>query len=276
VIPDEENPPNDESAFESEAETALKTTKTTHGSLDPVQSEDDSDEEDDGVDEEIKHMISAYLTHDPPLHPRRCEHLRSLSITRLILLEHSINPITTCFRAPLVDKDQVVSRRSRKELLEMRKELQTSQHARVEPPSSHNILMVDQLSFGTFQQKRDKVEPTYKTGTTNSAPDKSASKKSPPEQPDIIITNFPSSWGVQVMKSTAVDDLRETVLRSQNLHPRDLIHNPSEPISRILRVCCKGLDRHQNVKIVEFLQIFQSTIGDAVSPQYSLETISLC
>ena len=65
------------------------------------------------------------------------------------------------------------------------------------------------------------------------------------------------------MTSAEVDDLQATVLRSQNLHPRALIRDTSGLVSRILTVCCRTLDRHQQIDTVKFLQMFQSTIGEA-------------
>jgi hypothetical protein len=138
------------------------------------------------------------------------------------------------------DKDQVVSRRAKKELRKAKTESQNSLQGSENVPEQHNILMVDQLWLW------------YIPGQSDS-------------EPDTVITSFPSRKGVQVRRSGEVDDLQTTVLRSQNLHSRDLIHNTADLVSRILTVCCRTLDRHQHVKTVEFLQMFQNSIGDAVS-----------
>lgn len=147
------------------------------------------------------------------------------------------------------DKDQVVSRRARKELREAKKELQEinggrSGHSRkVHIPESHNMLMVDQLWLWIIRARTD-------------------------SEPDTVITSFPNREGVRVRDSRTVDDLQATVLRSQNMHPRDPISDTTGLVSRILTVCCSTLDRHQSIKTVEFLQMFQNTIGDAVGISY--------
>lgn len=67
------------------------------------------------------------------------------------------------------------------------------------------------------------------------------------------------------------NDLQGSVLSHRcvpspsNLHQTAPISNSIDLVSRILAVICRGLDRHQNLKTVEFLQMFQNTIGDAAS-----------
>jgi hypothetical protein len=157
------------------------------------------------------------------------------------------------------DRDQVVTRRARKEARRSTKESSESDtdadqiaphastidgnlgntHSR-ENVAPHNILMVDQLWLWYFK-----------------SPEGSGI-------PDTLITSFPSREGVKMMESGAVDNLQASVLRNQNIHSRNPILTAAELISRIISVCCRTLDRHQHLKSVEFLQMFQSTIGDTV------------
>lgn len=115
--------------------------------------------------------------------------------------------------------------------------------------AEHSILMVDQLWLWRIPGKDE-------------------------SDPDTVITCFPSRTGAHVSPSTnfeetsaEIDDLKETVLRSHNFHPRALIENTDGLVSRILTVCCRTLDSHQQVHTLKFLQMFQSTIGEAVSPE---------
>jgi hypothetical protein len=161
------------------------------------------------------------------------------------------------------DRDQVVTRRARKEArrsTEESSEWDTDAHQIAPHPStidsnlgdthsrenvaSHNILMVDQLWLWYFKSPESGI-------------------------PDTLITSFPSREGVEMMDPGAVDDLQASVLRNQNTHSRDPILTSEELISRIISVCCRTLDRHQQLKSVEFLQMFQSMIGDAVRDIYS-------
>lgn len=134
------------------------------------------------------------------------------------------------------DRDQVVSRWVKREA--KRAKAVTGNFLKAAEP--HNILMVDQLWLWYIPSQND-------------------------SEPDTVITCFPSRKGVQHPMSREVDDLQANVLRSHNTHPRDLICNASNLVSRILTVCCGSLDRHQPAKSVDFMQMFQSTIGEAVS-----------
>jgi len=157
------------------------------------------------------------------------------------------------------DRDQVVTRRARKEAGDILTDSNSSENdidqstpklatssvtsvgglSKVVP---HNILMVDQLWLWYLKSPG---------GSGN---------------PDTLITSFPSRVGVRKKDSGAVDDLQASVLRNQTVHSRKPVLSTTDLISRIMTVCCRTLDRHQLLKSVEFLQMFQSTIGDAVSP----------
>jgi hypothetical protein len=145
------------------------------------------------------------------------------------------------------DKDQVVSRWMKRVSKGAGKVPEKSSNASKITAVRHNILMVDQLWLWCIP------------GNTES-------------DPDTVITCFPSRTGVEVAQSSdvgessaEVDDLQGAVLRTQNLHPRALIRDTAGLVSRILTVCCRTLDRHQQIDTVKFMQMFQSTIGEAVS-----------
>lgn len=138
------------------------------------------------------------------------------------------------------DKDQVVSRWAKREWRRVREGL--GQHRR-ETTVQHNILMVDQLWLWLIPG------PTY-------------------SDPDTIITSFPVRTRVQVplsvsMEETSaeVDDLQAAVLRRENLHPRDDIRDTDGLVSRILTVCCRTLDRHQQINTVKFYKCFRVQLG---------------
>jgi hypothetical protein len=155
------------------------------------------------------------------------------------------------------DIDQVVSRRAVKEARRSHKDSNISKihndtdttaekesdnqshQTIVEILESHNILMVDQLWLWFI-------------------------KSSDPGKPDIVITSFPTREGVKGKDSSAVDDLQASVLKNPTIHSRSPILSTQDLVSRIMTVSCRTLDRHQYLKSVEFLQLFQSTVGDAV------------
>jgi hypothetical protein len=154
------------------------------------------------------------------------------------------------------DTDQVVSRRAIKEAGGIHKDAcipqkyeenvsaveepeKVTQSSTVDAPKSHNILMVDQLWLWL-------IKPSDKS------------------KPDIVITSFPSREGVKGKDSAAVDDLQASILKNPTIHSRSAILSTQDLVSRIMTVSCRALDRHQYLKSVEFLQLFQSTVGDAV------------
>ena len=140
------------------------------------------------------------------------------------------------------DSDQVVARRAKKEK-------RTGMGEEKDGFNGHNILMVDQLWLW-FVRPLPSGIPT-------------------------IITSFPDREGVkdEMDYSRIVDDLQENVFKSLPRQSRDPIRNPEDLVSRILTLCCKTLDRHQHIKPMQFLQLFQSTIGDAVSFDCFLKTL---
>lgn len=182
-----------------------------------IDSDEDGDSDSDDDDDDWKSQIVAYLTHDPPLHPRRT-------------LDQSYYHMLPSTSAR--DSDQVVARRAKKEKREGLGEEGESFYG-------HNVLMVDQLWLW-FVRPTDDGIPT-------------------------IITSFPDREGVEAKNSRILDDLQENVFKSLPRQTREPIENPDALVSRILTLCCKTLDRHQHIKPMEFLQLFQSTIGDAVS-----------
>ena len=128
------------------------------------------------------------------------------------------------------DVDQVVSRRAIKEYRRAPDRESTRY-------KSHNILMVDQLWIWYIKRRNA-------------------------SEPDTVITSFPSREGEE---SRDMDDLQTEVLKNQGQHSREVISSTTDLVTRIMYVCCRTLDRHQHVKTVQFVQMFQSTIGDAVS-----------
>jgi hypothetical protein len=155
------------------------------------------------------------------------------------------------------DSDQVVTRRARKEAGEFKTDISSSERHMDRLSSSsgsgdgtpppkvlrHNILMVDQLWLWCVKARK------------NSG------------QPDILITSFPSREGVRTKDSRTVDDLQASILRVSNQagHSRGPILSTRDLISRVINVCCKTMEKTQDLQSVEFFHMFQSTIGDAVS-----------
>jgi len=137
------------------------------------------------------------------------------------------------------DRDQVVTRWVMRKLEQAKKEVVTASSRGIQVPK-HNILMVDQLWLWWIPARND-------------------------GEADIVISSFPKREGVRVKGSRAVDDLQAAVLRSRNIHQRTVIEDTTALLARILTVCSSTLDRHQAIKNVEFLHMFQSSIGDAVS-----------
>jgi hypothetical protein len=123
------------------------------------------------------------------------------------------------------DKDQVVSRWVKRQ--------DQPPKQRVKAKKSHNILMVDQLWLWFIK------------GQGN--------------EPDTVITSFPSHLGTD---SIMADYYASKVLKEQN---RDTISSTPELIARIMTCCCSTLNRHQDMPSTQFLQFFESAIGDAVS-----------
>lgn len=139
------------------------------------------------------------------------------------------------------DSDQVVSRRAIKESRRVT-------YGESKRYKSHNILMVDQLWIWYIKRRNS-------------------------SEPNTVITSFPSREGVKVEKSRDMDDLHAEVLKNQDHHSREVISSTTDLVARIMNVCCRTLDRHQHVKTVQFVQMFQSTIGDAVSlPRVEIES----
>jgi hypothetical protein len=102
---------------------------------------------------------------------------------------------------------------------------------------NHNILMVDQLWLWCIKPEIPGNGDPY-----------------------TVITSFPSREGAN---PTVVDYLERTVLKSKKRKP---IVDTVDLISRILTVCSTTLDRHQDPHpSLQFLQMFESTIGHAVS-----------
>jgi hypothetical protein len=98
---------------------------------------------------------------------------------------------------------------------------------------SHNILVVDQLWLWFIE------------GQSN--------------EPDTVITSFPSHQGTN---SIMADYYASKVLKEQN---RDTVSSTPELIARIMSCCCSTLNRHRDMPSTQFLQFFESAIGDAVS-----------
>lgn len=122
------------------------------------------------------------------------------------------------------DKDQVVSRWTSCE-----------KHGSTRRP--HNMLMVDQLWLWLI-------------------------KSSDRNEPDTIISNFPSRRGIN-SKTRQVDDIQGTVLKKSA--DRSPMIDSGDVISRILDLCCRTLDRYQNFDTLEFLQSFETALEHAVS-----------
>ncbi|KAI9644764.1 hypothetical protein NHQ30_006791 [Ciborinia camelliae] len=101
----------------------------------------------------------------------------------------------------------------------------------------HNILMVDQLWIWYIQGKSGSQEP------------------------DTVITSFPNRQGAKI--SVDLDDLRRQVLAKKNHKSRGVISSATDLITRVIEVCSGTLDRHQHVKTLQFVQMFEATIGDA-------------
>jgi hypothetical protein len=124
------------------------------------------------------------------------------------------------------DRDQVVSR------WVQRPSLPRAQ--RREAKDSHNILMVDQLWIWILKGHKS-------------------------EDPDTVITSFPRRKGARWIE---MDDIATNILKSKD---RDPIFKTIDLLSRIITMCCQTLGRHENVASIQFLQFFESTIGNAVS-----------
>src|SRR5271155_5642492 len=131
------------------------------------------------------------------------------------------------------DSDQVVLRRAIKEC-------RRAPDRELKEDEDHNILMVDQLWIW-YIKGRNSLDP------------------------DTVITSFPSREGTKEENSRDMDDLQTEVLKNQDQHSREFISSATALVTRIMNVCCRTLDRHQHMKTVQFVQMFQSTIGDAVS-----------
>ena len=140
------------------------------------------------------------------------------------------------------DADQVVARRAKKEHHENRGVYSESTDGSTEN-FEYNILMVDQLWLWFIRPASD-------------------SKDLP-----IVITSFPSRQGVKGKNTRIIDNLRGNVLQSLPGHTQETILSPGSLISQILTVCCRTLDRHQHIRSMQFMQLFQSTVGGAVSFQ---------
>lgn len=123
------------------------------------------------------------------------------------------------------DEDQVVSRWVNPE-----KQDQT-------PP--HNILMVDQLWIWRFTDTRGDKPVEY------------------------VISSFPDRAGVDIDPTAYDDNLRRTVLEPRD--GRRPISGPNDLVFRILGACANVFDRCQDVKLLQFLQIFENSIGKVVS-----------
>jgi hypothetical protein len=179
---------------------------------------DDFDDDDDGDDDDDwRAQIEAYLTHDPPLHPRRT----------LDQSYYHMLPSTSTR-----DSDQVVARRAKKE----KREGLANEWQKIE---GHNVLMVDQLWLWIIKTSDD--------------------------GPSMVITSFPGRNGVEAEHTRVLDNLQLNTFKTLPGQTRSPIEKPQDLVFRILTLCCKTLDRHQTVKPMQFLQFFQSTIGDAVS-----------
>lgn len=88
--------------------------------------------------------------------------------------------------------------------------------------------------------------------------------------PDTVITSFPSRDGAD---PTAAEDDPETLILDEE--DRDPIANTTDLLSRIMTVCCRTMDRHQEVESLKFLQFFESAIGNAVSSTVIINTPAL-
>jgi hypothetical protein len=124
------------------------------------------------------------------------------------------------------DRDQVVSRW----VLGSSR----SQSERREAKKAHNILMVDQLWIWVIKAQTD-------------------------EDTDTVITSFPRRNGA---RSFEADDIAANVLNNKD---RDSIYTTIDLVCRTISMCCQTLSRHQNNESIQFLQCFESTIGNAVS-----------
>jgi hypothetical protein len=84
-------------------------------------------------------------------------------------------------------------------------------------------------------------------------------------EPNTIISSFPTREGA---KPTPEDGLERNVLKSKRRSP---IFNTVDLMSRILTMCSMTLERHQDCdKSLQFLLMFESTIGHAVSYEFSI------
>jgi hypothetical protein len=202
----------------------------------------DSDDDDDD-DEDREAEIRAYLIHDPPLHPRRT-------------LDQSYYHMLPSTSAR--DADQVVARRAIKEY--RKKWWNVGDESKGE--ERHNVLMVDQLWLW-FIKPTDESQDRSRYGN-------------PPKNVTLptIITSFPSRKTApsnddrEVERVRILEDLQINAFKNPTDEDAPTIRTPQDLVSRLLALCCRTLDRHQNVKPLQFLQFFQSTIGDAVSVPY--------
>lgn len=105
----------------------------------------------------------------------------------------------------------------------------------------HNILMVDQLWIWYIKGKKGSQEP------------------------DTVITCFPNRQGAKVKNSRDLDDLWFQVLANKIHQSRGVISSAADLIARVIEVCSGTLNRHQHVEKLQFVQMFEATIGDAVS-----------
>ncbi|KAH8766931.1 hypothetical protein F5882DRAFT_510319 [Hyaloscypha sp. PMI_1271] len=122
------------------------------------------------------------------------------------------------------DRDQVVSRW----VLGSSR----SQSERREAKKAHNILMVDQLWIWVIKAQ--------KFGGT-----------------DTVITSFPRRKGAH---SFEADDIATNILNNKD---RDSIYTTVDLVCRTISMCCQTLSRHQNNESIQFLQCFESSIGNA-------------
>jgi hypothetical protein len=79
------------------------------------------------------------------------------------------------------------------------------------------------------------------------------------EDTDTVITSFPRRKGAC---SFEADDIAANVLNNKD---RDSIYTTVDLVCRTISMCCQTLSRHQNNESIQFLQCFESTIGNAVS-----------
>jgi hypothetical protein len=80
---------------------------------------------------------------------------------------------------------------------------------------------------------------------------------------DIVISSFPDRTGVKGIRSMEMDKIRDLVLDPIG-NTRNPIQNAADLIFRIFATCSNIFDRCQQAEMLQFLQMFEFSIGEVV------------